>query len=54
MTEERARALFEERLVSPAAALAAIRPGDHVVIFTPRSAIPRIEKLLTVKLEFFG
>lgn len=31
-----------------------IRPGDHVVIFTPHSAIGEIEKLLTVKLEYFG
>jgi len=31
-----------------------ILPGDHVVIFTPRSAIPQLEKLLTVKLEYFG
>jgi trk system potassium uptake protein TrkA len=31
-----------------------IRPGDHVVIFTPRSAIPQVERLLTVKLEYFG
>ncbi len=31
-----------------------IRPGDHVVIFTPRSAIGQLEKLLTVKLEYFG
>jgi trk system potassium uptake protein TrkA len=31
-----------------------IRPGDHVVIFAPRSAIAELEKLLTVKLEFFG
>ncbi len=31
-----------------------IRPGDHVVIFTPHSAIGDIEKLLTVKLEYFG
>ena len=31
-----------------------IRPGDHCVIFTPRSAIPQLEKLLTVKLEYFG
>ncbi len=30
-----------------------IRPGDHVVIFTHRSAITELEKLLTVKLEFF-
>ncbi len=31
-----------------------IRPGDHCVIFTPRSAIAQLEKLLTVKLEYFG
>jgi len=31
-----------------------ILPGDHCVIFTPRSAIPDLEKLLTVKLEYFG
>jgi trk system potassium uptake protein len=31
-----------------------ILPGDHVVIFTPRSAIGEVEKLLTVKLEYFG
>jgi trk system potassium uptake protein len=31
-----------------------IRPGDHVVIFTPHSAIGELEKLLTVKLEYFG
>jgi trk system potassium uptake protein TrkA len=31
-----------------------IRPDDHVVIFTPRSAIAQLEKLLTVKLEYFG
>jgi trk system potassium uptake protein TrkA len=31
-----------------------IRPGDHVVIFTPRTAIGEVEKLLTVKLEYFG
>lgn len=27
--------------------------GDHVVIFTPHSAIPQLQKLLTVKLEYF-
>ena len=31
-----------------------IRPGDHCVIFTPRSSIAQLEKLLTVKLEYFG
>jgi len=28
-------------------------PGDHVVIFTLRSAIPQVEKILTVKLDYF-
>lgn len=31
-----------------------IMPGDHVVIFTPHAAIAQLEKLLTVKLEYFG
>ena len=31
-----------------------ILPGDHAVIFTPRSAIHQVEDLLTVKLEYFG
>jgi trk system potassium uptake protein TrkA len=31
-----------------------ILPGDHVVIFTPHSAVSQVEKLLTVKLEYFG
>jgi trk system potassium uptake protein TrkA len=30
-----------------------ILPGDHVVIFTPHSAIPQLQSLLTVKLEYF-
>jgi len=30
-----------------------ILPEDHVVIFTPHSAIPQIQSLLTVKLEYF-
>lgn len=30
-----------------------VLPGDHVVIFTPRSAIAQLEKLLTVQLEYF-
>ncbi len=30
-----------------------VLPGDHVIIFTPRSAIPQLEKFLTVKLEYF-
>jgi len=31
-----------------------IRPGDRVILFTLRSAIPQVEKFLTVKLDYFG
>ena len=30
-----------------------VEPGDKVIIFAKRQAVPKIEKLLTVKLEFF-
>lgn len=30
-----------------------IKPDDRVIIFATRGAVPRIEKMLTVKLEFF-
>jgi trk system potassium uptake protein TrkA len=30
-----------------------IRPKDHLIIFTLQEAIPKLEKLLTVKLEYF-
>lgn len=30
-----------------------VHPGDRIIIFAKRQAIPRIEKFLTVKLEFF-
>jgi trk system potassium uptake protein TrkA len=30
-----------------------IRPQDHVIIFAHRQAIPRVEKMLSVKLEYF-
>ncbi len=30
-----------------------IEPGDRIVIFAIRQAIPKIEKILTVKLEYF-
>ncbi|MFP4422291.1 MAG: TrkA C-terminal domain-containing protein, partial [Desulfococcaceae bacterium] len=30
-----------------------IRPGDRIVIFARREAIPKVEKILAVKLEFF-
>ncbi|HOX94395.1 MAG TPA: Trk system potassium transporter TrkA [Syntrophales bacterium] len=30
-----------------------IRPDDHVIIFTFRSTVPKLEKMLTVKLDYF-
>jgi trk system potassium uptake protein len=30
-----------------------IEPGDRIIIFAQRSAIPRVEKILMVKLEYF-
>ena len=30
-----------------------IRPGDRIIIFARRQAIPKIEKILAVKLEYF-
>lgn len=30
-----------------------IRPKDHLIIFTLQEAVPKLEKLLTVKLEYF-
>ena len=31
-----------------------ILPGDHVILVALRSSIPQIEKILTVKLDYFG
>jgi len=30
-----------------------VNPGDRIIIFAKRQAVPKIEKFLTVKLEFF-
>ncbi|MDZ7597739.1 MAG: TrkA C-terminal domain-containing protein [Desulfobacterales bacterium] len=30
-----------------------IAPGDRIIIFAERTAIPKIEKILAVKLEYF-
>ena len=30
-----------------------IKPGDRIIIFGTRQAIPKIEKVLAVKLEYF-
>jgi trk system potassium uptake protein TrkA len=29
-----------------------VKPGDRIIIFATRKAIPRIEKILAVKLEY--
>ena len=31
-----------------------ILPGDHVILVALRSSIPQVEKILTVKLDYFG
>jgi trk system potassium uptake protein TrkA len=33
--------------------LSVVEPGDRIIIFANRNAVPKIEKFLTVKLEFF-
>jgi trk system potassium uptake protein TrkA len=30
-----------------------IQPGDRIIILADRKSIPKVEKILTVKLEFF-
>jgi trk system potassium uptake protein TrkA len=30
-----------------------VHPGDRIIIFAKRQAVPKIEKFLTVKLGFF-
>ena len=30
-----------------------VEPGDKIIIFAKRQAVAKIEKILTVKLEFF-
>ena len=30
-----------------------VKPGDRIIIFARRDSIPKIEKMLSVKLEFF-
>jgi trk system potassium uptake protein TrkA len=31
-----------------------ILPGDHVILVMLRSAIPQVEKILTVKMEYYA
>jgi len=30
-----------------------VRPGDRIILFAVRQAVKKLEKLLTVKLDFF-
>jgi trk system potassium uptake protein TrkA len=30
-----------------------VTPGDQIIVFTVKQALKKMEKLLTVKLEFF-
>lgn len=42
----------QEKIIIPSGE-SIIEPGDRIIIFSTRKAIPRIEKILAVKLEFF-
>lgn len=44
--------LREDKVIIPSGK-SVIEPEDRVIIFALREAVPKIEKLLTVKLEFF-
>jgi trk system potassium uptake protein TrkA len=42
----------DTQIIIPSGA-SVIEPGDRIIIFAQREAVPKIEKLLAVKLEFF-
>ncbi|MBT8489639.1 MAG: Trk system potassium transporter TrkA, partial [Deltaproteobacteria bacterium] len=42
----------EDKILIPGGA-SIIKPGDLVILVTLRSAIPKVEKILTVKLDYF-
>jgi trk system potassium uptake protein TrkA len=42
----------EENVIIPSGE-SVIAPGDRIIIFAERTAIPKIEKILAVKLEYF-
>ncbi len=42
----------DEQIIIPSGA-SVIEPGDRIILFAQREAVPKIEKLLAVKLEFF-
>ncbi|MBW1650699.1 MAG: Trk system potassium transporter TrkA [Deltaproteobacteria bacterium] len=44
--------LREDQVIIPSGETV-INPGDRIIIFATKEALPRVEKILTVKLEFF-
>ena len=42
----------DEQIIIPSGA-SVIEPGDRIIVFAQREAIPKVEKLLSVRLEFF-
>ena len=44
--------ITEEEIIIPSGN-SVVNPGDRIIIFAKRQAVPKIEKFLTVKLEFF-
>jgi trk system potassium uptake protein TrkA len=42
----------EEQIILPTGE-SVIEPGDRIVIFAQRNAVPKVEKILAVKLEYF-
>jgi len=42
----------DDRVIIPSGA-SVVEPNDHIIIFTTRQAIAKIEKILAVKLEYF-
>jgi trk system potassium uptake protein TrkA len=46
-------AIIREKEVVIPSGESVIAPGDRIILFAVKEAIPRIEKILAVKLEFF-
>ena len=44
--------ITEQEIIIPSGD-SVVNPGDRIIIFAKRRAVPKIEKFLTVKLEFF-
>ncbi|MCK4467783.1 MAG: Trk system potassium transporter TrkA, partial [Desulfobacterales bacterium] len=44
--------IHEEHFIIPAGD-SIINPGDMIIIFARKQAIPKVEKILAVKLEYF-